>query len=99
MIMLLTFVNPVLKTLGQATVLVRKVLLTLADVSLALTSALLIGGGISGWFILLRGPAFPSAVTFLSASEAVTLEFAAGSPVLPLAGICRGGVFLCRRNL
>ena len=41
------------KTLAQATVLVRKVLLTTADVELTLTPALLVGGGISGCFTFL----------------------------------------------
>ena len=79
----LTVASSVLKTSEQATVPVRKVLLTPADVAFAPTSTLLVGSGISSFFnLLLRAPAFFSPVTFPPAIKTVSLESVAGSPVL-----------------
>ena len=88
-----------LKALAQTTVPVRKVLLTLADVAPTAATALFLFVGSSGFFTLFRAPAVSSAVTFLSAIEAVTIEFVAGSPVLPLPVIRRDGAFRCRQCL
>ena len=51
------------------------------------------------FYLLLCAPAFSSAVTLLSAIKTVTLEIIAGSPILFLAVINRGGVFQCRQGL
>ena len=78
---------------------VRKVILTLADVAPTAATVLLLVVGSSGFFTLFRAPAVSSAVTFLSAIEAVTIEFVVGSPVLSLPAIRRDGVFRCRQCL
>ena len=83
-------VSPALKTSAQATILVRKVLITSSDVALARTSTLFFGGGISWFFDLLPAPAFFSLETLPSAVEAVKLKSFSGSPVL-LSTIHRGG--------
>ena len=60
----LIFASPVLKTFAQATVLAHKMFLTPADIALALTFALLVGGDIFGFFTIARVLASPSALTF-----------------------------------
>ena len=86
-----------LKALAQTTVPVRKVLLTPADVAPTAATALLPVVGSSGLFTLfLRAPAVSSAVTFLPAIEAVTIELVVESSVLPLSAICRDGALRCR---
>ena len=89
-----------LKALAQTTVPVRKELLTSADVAPTVATTLLLVGS-SGFFTLfLRAPAVSSAVIFLSAIEAVTIELVVGSsPVLPLPAICRDGALRCRQCL
>ena len=84
--------SPMLKTSEQATLLVHKVRIT---PSLAITFALLVGGGISGFIDLLL---LLSAMTFLSAVEAATLEPIARSPVL-LSATRRGNAFRCGQSL
>ena len=79
---------------------VRKVLLTPADLVPTAATALLPVIGSFGFFTLfLRAPAVSSAVTFLSAIEAVTIELVVESPVLPLFAICRDGTLRCRQCL
>ena len=79
-----------LKALAQTTLPVRKVLLTSTDVAPTAATALLVVGSF-GLFTLFRAPVVSSAVTFLSAIEAVTIEFVVGSPVVPLLAIRRDG--------
>ena len=69
----------------------RKVLLTPADVVPTAVTTLLLVVGSFGLFTLFRAPTVSSAVTFLSAIEAVSIEFVVGSPVFPLPAIRRGG--------
>ena len=88
-----------LKALAQTTVPVRKVILTPADVAPTVATALLLVVGSSGFFTLFRALAVSSAVTFLSALEAVTIEFVVGSPVLLLPAIRRDGALRCRQCL
>ena len=74
-----------LEALAQTTVPVRKVFLTPADVAPTAATALLPVVGSFGFFTLfLRAPAVSSAVTFLFAIEAVTIELVVEFPVLPL---------------
>ena len=88
-----------LKALAQTIVPVRKVLLTPTDIAPTAATALLPVVDSSGFFTLFRAPAVSSAVTFLSAIEAVDIEFEVGSPVLPLPAIRRDGAFRCRQCL
>ena len=89
-----------LKALAQTTVPVRKVLLTTAELGPTAATALLLVVGSSVYFTLfLRAPAVSSAVTFLSAIEAVTIEFVVKFPVLPLPAICRVGALRCLQCL
>ena len=75
-------------------------LLTPADVAPTAATALLLVVGSSGCFTLfLRAPAVSSAVTFISAIEAVTIDLVVESPVLPLPAICRDGALRCRQCL
>ena len=88
-----------LKALAQTTLPVRKVLLTPADVAPTAATAFLFVVDSSGFFTLSHAPALSSAVTFLSAIKAVTIEFVVGSPVLPLPAVRRDGALRCRQCL
>ena len=98
---LLTVSRPVLKALAQTTVPVVNVLLTPADVAPTAATALLLVIGSYGLFTrFLRAPAVSSAVTSLSAIEAVTIELVVEFPVLiPLPAICRDGALRSRQCL
>ena len=79
---------------------VRKMLLTPADVALTAATAFLLVVGSSGFFTLsLRALAVSSAVTFLSAIEAVTIELVVKFTVLPFPAIGRDGALRCRQCL
>ena len=86
-----------LKALAQTTVPVPKVPLTPADVAPTAATALLVGS--SGFFTLFRAPAVSSAVTSLSATEAVTIEFVVEFSVLPFSEIRRDGALRCLQSL
>ena len=78
---------------------VRKVLLTPADVAPTAATALLLVVGSSGFSTLFRAPAVYIVVTFLSAIEAVTIEFVMESSVLLFPAIRRDGALRCRQCL
>ena len=92
----LTIASSMLKTLAQARL---KCFSLPQSYHLPLPPPFLLAEASPDFFNLLRAAAFSSAVTFLSAIKAVSVELVAESPLLLLAAICRGGAFGCRQSL